>query len=125
MPTVSRRTSKRTIKTYAGRVVYDRKEHRFKIKDVIRIARKADFSGSTPEIVAKLVGVTFALIVNAYTTVFANSTRQLELLLELFNAIRLLVGGIQLALIQYGIDAVEQFIKYLLLNYAFPSKKRD
>jgi len=38
---MSPRASRRTHKTYAGRVVYDREPHKFSTKDVLRIIKSA------------------------------------------------------------------------------------
>lgn len=58
---MSRRASKRPVKTYAGRVIYDRPVHKFSTKDVLRIIKAAP----NPEFDEKTAG-SFAAILFAY-----------------------------------------------------------
>ena len=48
MPTMSRAISRRTHRTFAGRVVYDRPKHYFKLQDAIRILERLDWSKVSP-----------------------------------------------------------------------------
>jgi len=49
MPTLSRRISRPTHKTTAGRVVYDRPKHRMSLKDALRIMRNVNLSYESEE----------------------------------------------------------------------------
>lgn len=113
----SRRTSRRTVRTFAGRVVYDRKPHQFKIKDVIRIAKKADYSYFPPALLTELVSATFTLVANAYGTSFIYSVKRAEALWALFSAIKTLIGAIGTYAVFYGIEVFDEFVKFLLLNF--------
>ena len=58
----SRRTSRGPHKTQSGRVVYDRKQHSFNLKDVMRIAVNIDVDATPTEIVSG-VGILNQLLV--------------------------------------------------------------
>lgn len=57
---MSHPASKRTRTTYAGRVVYDRKEHKFNTADVLRVIRNADPPELTPEIAGRFAAEIWA-----------------------------------------------------------------
>jgi len=89
----------------------------FTVKDVIRIARKADYSASTPLLALELARVCFTLIANAYGQVWLNSTNQLVSLWELFDAIRAFLGGLGNFLIYFGVEILDEFVKWILVNF--------
>jgi len=113
----SRRTSKKTHTTYAGRVVYDRKPHMFTIKDVIRIARKADYTNVTYQIFIDLAKVNFYLITRAYGQMLANGLHPLGSLWALFDLIRELIGQLSNVAAYYGVDIFAEWKGFLKINY--------
>ena len=120
-----RRTSKRTRTTYAGRVVYDRKTHYFKVKDVIRIAKKADPSSSTPTLIRELMMANAALIAASYGQLFANSAQQMLTLYEIFDGIRQLVGLVGGQAVFFGIDVWKEFFKWIGSNFGLFKPKGE
>lgn len=57
----------------------------FKIKDVIRIARKADYENAPTEVIRELITVYFTLLVNAYATMLERNLQQVATLWFLFD----------------------------------------
>ncbi len=114
---MSRRISrKRTKKTYAGRVVYDRKPHRFVAKDVIRVAAKADYSEFDIEDLAALRNAIFSLLVNTYGVALGQTSYPIDIIGDLFIDLFGVLSGIYSKALQFQVDLWQLFIEFLLYN---------
>lgn len=88
------------------------------IKDVIRMARKADYNKVTPLILTDLVIAVFTLVTNSYIQVFKNSGEQGRLVLLLINEFWTAMQRIATEGLIYGWDLMKDFVRFLLSNVA-------